>query len=115
MVATGIRDWCANQENRRLIERLKRRSINPRAEERGARLKEQTVVVTGALQSMTRDEVKQAIWQQGGKSASRVSGSTAYLVVGKNPGKTKRAEAERLGVATLGEKEFLSRIGKTIS
>jgi DNA ligase (NAD+) len=67
-------------------------------------------VVTGTLQSMTRDEAKQRIRRLGGKAAGSVSQKTDYLVHGEAPG-SKFDKAQKLGVSLLDEKAFLAILG----
>jgi DNA ligase (NAD+) len=69
----------------------------------------QTVVVTGSLEGMTRDEVEEAIRQAGGKPASSVSKKTSFLVAGANAG-SKLTKAEQLGVEIIDLDEFRSRL-----
>jgi len=69
-----------------------------------------TFVVTGSLQSMTRDEAKQRIRRLGGKAAASVSQKTDYLVHGEAPG-SKFHKAQKLGVSLLDEKAFLAILG----
>ncbi len=64
-----------------------------------------TLVVTGSLQSFTRDGVDEAITLHGGKSSGSVSKKTDYVVVGDSPG-SKAAKAEELGVRVLNEGQF---------
>ncbi len=65
-----------------------------------------TVVVTGSLEGLSRDESKEAILNRGGKAAGSVSKKTDYVVVGANAG-TKAAKAEALGVPVLNEAQFI--------
>ncbi len=69
-------------------------------------LEGKTVVVTGSLAGLSRDESKEAILSRGGKAAGSVSKKTDYVVVGANAG-TKAAKAEALGVAVLNEAQFV--------
>ena len=64
-----------------------------------------TFVLTGMLQSMTRNEASEAIKQAGGKVTSSVSKNTDYVVVGESPG-SKYDRAQKLGIAILTEDEF---------
>ncbi|MGV8977281.1 MAG: NAD-dependent DNA ligase LigA [Cellulomonas sp.] len=64
-----------------------------------------TVVVTGSLEGLSRDEAKEAILAHGGKSAGSVSKKTDYVVVGQNAG-SKEAKARELGLRILSEHEF---------
>jgi len=70
----------------------------------------QTVVVTGSLEGMTRDEVEEAIRNAGGKPASSVSKKTSFLVAGANAG-SKLTKAEQLGVEIIDLEQFISRLG----
>ncbi len=69
-------------------------------------LEGKTVVVTGSLEGLSRDESKEAILSRGGKAAGSVSKKTDYVVVGANAG-TKAAKAEALGVTVLNEAQFV--------
>ncbi len=64
-----------------------------------------SVVVTGSLTAFSRDQAKEAILARGGKAASSVSKSTAFVVVGDAPG-SKADKAEQLGVPVLDEAGF---------
>jgi DNA ligase (NAD+) len=65
-----------------------------------------TIVVTGTLEGLSRDEAKEAILAHGGKAAGSVSKKTSYVVVGENPG-TKHEKAITLGVPVLDEAGFV--------
>ena len=113
-VAASIADWFANEKNRRLLGKLKARGIDPQMEKpaAGGRLEGLTLVVTGELESMTRDEAQELIRREGGKAASSVSSKTDYLVVGAGPGASKTRAAEEHGTKTLDEQAFLTMLGK---
>jgi DNA ligase (NAD+) len=70
-----------------------------------------TVVFTGTLEKMGRNEAKQAVEEQGGKVGSSVSAKTNYLVIGGSPG-SKAKKAEELGVTVLLEAQFLEKIAR---
>jgi len=70
----------------------------------------QTVVVTGSLETMTREEAHRRVVEAGGNVGSAVSPKTSYVVVGADPG-SKHAQAQKLGVKILNEQEFLKLIG----
>jgi DNA ligase (NAD+) len=64
-----------------------------------------SLVLTGGLETLTREQATQAIEDRGGRVASSVSKKTAYVVVGADPG-SKAARAAELGVPTLDEAAF---------
>ncbi|MEK7084637.1 MAG: NAD-dependent DNA ligase LigA, partial [Patescibacteria group bacterium] len=113
-VAESLFEFFQDKENRKLIEDLKKNGVivrSPKSVVRSQKLSGQTFVLTGTLSSLSRDEAKDAIRSLGGEVSESVSKKTAFVVVGENPG-SKAEKAKKLGVEILGEKEFLSRIGK---
>ncbi len=76
---------------------------------RSNKLAGKTFVVTGSLESMTRDEAKERIRQAGGKILSSVSKKLDYLVVGEKPG-SKLDKASKLNIQILDEKTLLKLI-----
>jgi DNA ligase (NAD+) len=71
-----------------------------------------TIVLTGGLEALSRDEAAAAAEAAGAKVASSVSKKTDFVVAGANPG-TKLAKAEQLGVEVIDEPEFLKRVGRS--
>lgn len=65
----------------------------------------QTIVVTGTLERWTRDEARELIEARGGRVSSSVSGKTAFVLAGSDPG-SKREKAERLGIPVVDEASF---------
>lgn len=110
-MASAIVKWFGTERNQRLIQRLKDLGIDPERKKKGDRLEGTTMVITGSLDSMTREEAKGAVREQGGKASSSVSNNTDFLVVGKDPGATKTGDAEKLGVETINEDRFLQILG----
>ena len=114
-VAASLVEWFTSNANRALVEKLRRHGIDPKrkkAASGGGRLAGKTVVVTGELESMTRDEAQEAIRREGGKAAGSVSKSTDYLVAGASPGSTKMRAAEKHGTLILDEEAFLKLLGR---
>ena len=70
-----------------------------------------TIVVTGTLTQMGRDEAREAIRLRGGTAAGAVSKKTSYLVAGEKAGDSKISKAEANGVAVLNEQQFLELLG----
>ncbi len=107
-----IREYFAVEQNTRLIESLKAVGINTKQamEEKGTALEGMTVVVTGTLPSLKRNEAEALIRKHGGTVASSVSKKTSLLLCGSDAG-SKLAKAQSLGVEIIDEAEFLRRIG----
>lgn len=108
-IATSIVEFFSIDQNRKLVERLKEhglfRAVQKRKKTAGTALAGLTFVITGALESYSRDEAKAAIEQLGGKVSSSVSKKTSYLVCGADPG-SKLDNANKLGVPVLDEAAF---------
>ncbi|MDE2060009.1 MAG: NAD-dependent DNA ligase LigA [candidate division NC10 bacterium] len=107
-IAQSVALYFRQSENRRQIEQL--RGVGVSMKEAGVTagprpLAGKTFVLTGGLETLTRDEAKELIAQAGGRVTSSVSSKTDYAVVGKDPG-SKFDDAKRLGVPTLDEAAF---------
>ncbi|MBI4134848.1 MAG: NAD-dependent DNA ligase LigA [Candidatus Sungbacteria bacterium] len=112
VVAQSIHDWFRDSRNRSLLSKLAHIGVFPEreAKRRKRSLKGKIFVLTGGLQSMTRDEAKEKIRELGGDVSSSVSKNTDYVVTGEEPG-LKFSRAGALGVKTVSEKEFLKLLG----
>ncbi|MDP2649995.1 MAG: NAD-dependent DNA ligase LigA [bacterium] len=109
VVAHSIVSWFCDKEHSAMLARLLEH-ITIRKEEAGTvpkTLRGKTFVLTGTLDSMTRDEAKGEIRKRGGAVSSSVSAKTDYVVAGDNPG-SKYDKAVELGVTVLNEDEFAS-------
>ncbi len=114
-VAESVVFFFKQPENKELVSRLKEAGLNfsLKTVEREAErpLDGQNFVLTGALSSLSREETKEMIEKMGGTVTSSVSRNTHYVIVGESPG-SKLQKAQKLGVPTLDEKEFLKLTGK---
>ncbi|KKU77073.1 MAG: ligase protein [Parcubacteria group bacterium GW2011_GWA2_47_8b] len=113
-VAASIADYFQDKRHRELIMKLDKVGIileTPELKPKSQRLKGQTFVLTGTLESISRDGVKEKIRSLGGEVSESVSKKTSYVVVGAEPG-SKLEKARQLGVKVLEEREFLKIIGK---
>jgi DNA ligase (NAD+) len=108
VVAGEIREFFDSEENRRVIRELRELGVEPEARQReaGDALSGLTFVFTGSLPDRTRGEASEAIERRGGSVTSSVSGNTDYLVVGEDPGRTKREDARANDVPELSPEEF---------
>jgi DNA ligase (NAD+) len=114
-VAARVFGWFREAAGEALLARLFRNGVEidyRRAGSGSGFFSGKTVVFTGTLEQLGRNEAKQAVEEQGGKVGSSVSAKTDFLVVGGKPG-SKAKKAEELGVKVLLEPEFLQRIGRT--
>jgi len=114
-VAASVVEWFANAANRALVEKLREHGIAPKMKKTpggGGRMAGKTVVVTGELESMTREEAQEAVRREGGKAAGSVSKNTDYLVAGASPGSTKMRAAEKHGTQILDEAAFVRLVGR---
>lgn len=108
----AILDWCRNDRNRAVVRRLREHGIDPVGEPLGNRLAGMTIVLTGALKSMTREEAREAVERNGGKVTGSVSSNTDCLVVGDDPGAAKMQAADTHGVRLIDEQQFLELLGR---
>ncbi len=108
-VSQSIFDWFREKRNQKLIEKLDEVGIRIKSDMVTAtsdKLSGKTFVLTGTLETMSRDEAKQRIRSLGGDISESVSKKTTYVVVGSEPG-SKAEKAKKLGVKILSEAEFL--------
>jgi DNA ligase (NAD+) len=108
--AESIAEWFADDDNRRLVDELRALGVSMEADE-GDRPKEgpltgKQYVITGTLESLTRDEAKEALEELGAKVSDSVSKKTTGLIVGEEPGASKLKKAQASGVPQLGEDEL---------
>lgn len=111
-VAESIYRWFRERRNIRLLERLDKAGVrltSPKSEVKSQKLAGLTFVLTGGLESMSREEAKDKIRELGGNISESVSRKTSYLVVGSEPG-SKYERAKKLGVRMIDEREFLKII-----
>lgn len=108
--AKSITDWFSRKENLAVLEKLAASGVSLQEEdlgsETGGSLRGKTFVLTGELQSFTRDEAKDMIRKAGGETSSSISKKTNYLVQGENPG-SKLKKAQESGVSIIGEEELV--------
>ena len=114
-IAQSVLDFFENQENRIIIERLKSfgvqfeivEKINPNATDK---LSGKIFVVSGVFEKFSRDDLKKAIEDNGGKVGSSISAKTDYVVAGDNMGPAKLDKATKLNISIISEDDFMNLI-----
>ena len=110
-VGASLVRWMADEHNQKLLDELMPhlRIKNPSKAKSGGAFSGKSMVFTGALASLSRDEAKEMARRAGAHIAGSVSKSTDYVVVGEDAG-SKADKARDLGVAILSESEFLKML-----
>jgi DNA ligase (NAD+) len=114
IVAESIAEFFKNEQNRRIIERLKQawqRLPEFKVAAGPKPLLDKTFVLTGGMEEYSRDQAKKILIDLGAKVTASVSKNTDYVVAGADPG-SKLEKAQKLGVTVLSEEEFLQLIGE---
>jgi DNA ligase (NAD+) len=112
VVAKTIKEWIAVDWHKEIVVAWKKAGVNLTQEVPvggSGVFSGMSIVVTGTLESLTRDQAEEAIIAAGGKAASSVSKNTAFVLAGASAG-SKLAKAESLGVEVISEAEFLKRL-----
>jgi len=113
-IAQAVTSFLTEPRNRATIERLAAAGVvmTEQGHTEGPRpLEGKTLVLTGGLASLSRDQAKDLILRLGGRVTGSVSKKTDYVIVGEDAG-SKADDARRLGVATLDEAAFLMLVGR---
>lgn len=116
-IANTIVEFFADKQNAEIIHRLKSYGVQFELTEEqltnaSDKLKDRTFVVSGVFSKFSRDDIKKAIEQNGGKNVGSISGKTSYVVAGENMGPEKLKKAEKLGVPIITEDEFIKMISE---
>ena len=114
-IAQSVVDFFINEQNDLIISRLKKFGVqleiiekyNPNAT---VKLFGKTFVVSGVFENMTREELKNAVEDNGGKIGSSISTKTDYLIAGENMGPAKLEKANQLKIPIISEIDFLTLI-----
>jgi len=119
VVARSIEDYFADKKNVKLVNNLLKHVtlLNPKPQSSklnqvsNPKVQNKKFVLTGTLETMSRDEAKDKIRAMGGEVSSSVSKETDYVVAGADPG-SKFDKAQSLGVKVLNEQEFVRMLGQ---
>ena len=110
IIGRSVVQWFKDADNRALLVRLlKHLKVARVALATTKVLQGQTVVITGTLPTLSREEAEARVRQVGGKAAATVSAKTSFVVAGENPG-SKYNKAKQLGVRVIDEAEFLKKL-----
>ena len=120
-IAQSIVAFFRQEGNKRIIEKLREKEVGQGLGKRKAKavkpedlpLAGLEFVLTGKLESLSHSDAEAKIKALGGKAGSDVTKKTSYVVVGADPG-SKLAKAEKLGIKTLNEAEFLKLLDKAV-
>ncbi len=110
-MAKSIYEYFRDPENHSVIVQLSAAKVKPEQPKirRSDKLAGKTIVVTGTLENLSRQQAEQAIRQAGGKSSGSISKKTDFVLAGENPG-SKLDKARKFGVDVIDEKQFLKMI-----
>lgn len=117
-IAQSVIEFFENQENRSIIDRLKNygvqfetiETVNPDATDK---LAGKIFVVSGVFEEFSRDDLKKAIEDNGGKVGSSISAKTDYVVAGANMGPAKLEKAVKLNISIISENEFIKMLNES--
>ncbi|GEC79948.1 NAD-dependent DNA ligase LigA [Flavobacterium aquatile] len=117
-IAQSVIEFFENQNNSTIIARLKNFGVqfeivekhNPNATEK---LLGKTFVVSGVFEQFSRDDLKKAIEDNGGKVGSSISAKTDYVVAGENMGPAKLDKANKLGISIISENDFINMLNES--
>ncbi len=114
-IAASILEFSNDLGNIQLINRLKHHGVQLKVSEKDLigqtdKLQGKVFVVSGVFYKMTRNELKKAIEDNGGKVSSSISKKTTFVVAGDKMGPSKKTKAEDLGLTIINEDEFILMI-----
>ena len=114
IVARSVVEFFSFHENVEMVDRLLAAGVNPQHESDAVSdvLAGKTIVVTGTLPSLSRDEAETLIAKHGGKASGSVSKKTAFVLAGEKAG-SKLTKAQTLGIPVLDEEAFLRMLSQS--
>jgi DNA ligase (NAD+) len=112
VVAESILAWFADEDNLRLLEKFQKLGVQPHYEQKSGKLTGKNFVVTGTLETMSRDEAADRIRALGGGFQASVARDTTYLVAGGKVGASKLKKAEQYGTEVIDEATFRRLVGE---
>lgn len=114
VVAESILAWFADDDNVALLDKFTALGVTPRFEKKSGALKGKNFVITGTLETMSRDVAAEKIRALGGTFQTAVAKDTTYLVVGGNVGAAKLKKAEQYGTIVINETDVRRILGEEL-
>lgn len=117
-IAASIAGFFADEQNRRMVERLRAAGLKMEVEAAAAAeplsdvLAGKSFVISGVFARHSREEYKSLIERHGGKNVGSISKKTDYVLAGENMGPAKLEKATKLGIPVISEDDFLRMIGE---
>ena len=113
-MAQAITDFFADDQNRAIVERLRLAGLSMQTQiadaPKGDALAGKTFVISGVFTRFSREQYKNMIEANGGKNVGSISKKTDYVLAGENMGPAKLEKAGKLGIAIIGEDDFLAML-----
>ncbi len=110
VVAESIIAWFSDSENEELLQKFSRFGVKPQFRLSSGELADVSFVVTGTLNTMSRESAADKIRAKGGTFQTSVAKDTTYLVAGENTGTSKLEKAKKFGTKIIDEKQFIKII-----
>lgn len=111
VVAESIIAWFSDDDNNKLLNKFSEFGVNPVFQENSGKLFSDTFVITGTLNTMSRDEAADKIRSLGGIFQTAVARDTKYLIVGENSGNSKIIKAKKYGTIIINEQDLIKILG----
>ncbi len=112
VVARSVAAWFADEENEALLQKFSDLGVQPHYQKKNGPLVGESFVITGSLESMSRDQAADTIRALGGTFQTSVAKDTTYLVAGGKLGESKLKKAQSYGTQVIDEAELLRLIGR---
>ncbi|HEY5689615.1 MAG TPA: NAD-dependent DNA ligase LigA [Yeosuana sp.] len=114
-IAESVQEFFKSDANITIIDRLKQYGLQleisaEQLEGQSDKLKGEIIVISGVFETLSRDELKKLIEDNGGKVSSSISSKTSFIVAGDNMGPSKKLKAEKLHIPLITEHEFLQKL-----
>ena len=114
-IAESVQEFFKSEANIKIIDRLKQFGLQleisaEQLEGQSDKLKGEIIVISGVFETLSRDELKKLIEDNGGKVSSSISSKTSFIVAGDNMGPSKKLKAEQLNISLISEYKFLQKL-----